>query len=238
MRKLLLLLLVVSSGEALANTAIETETAQIGAKGDIGISNAVEYADAKDGTSGGTLSQFEYGLSDRSEILIEPFFYIWDHPDDEDKVDGTGDLEITPSYMIVLENGWVPAILVATKVKVPTGSKKAGSSGEYDYLPYLIFGQHYGDWIFNANVGVNFVTPPRDAESQATQHTTTWALEAEREFGERWTTFFEVFSSEDEVKTASTALQYQWNDHMSTFGAFGYTEDDEAIFRVGFNLEF
>ena len=119
---------IVQSIPARADTAIETETAQIGKKGDIGISQAYEYSTSKDGTSGGTLTQFEYALSNRAEILIEPFFYTWDHPDGEDKVSGLGDLEVTPSYMVVKENGWTPSVLAAFKLKIPMGSERAGSS--------------------------------------------------------------------------------------------------------------
>lgn len=172
-------------------------------------------------------------MSDRSEILIEPFFYTWDHPKDESKVDGLGDLEITPSYEVVLEDHWVPAILTALKVKIPTGSEKAGSSGKFDYMPYLIFGQHYGGWTFNANLGMNFVSLP---DGEGFGRTTTWCLETEREIAPRLTNFLEVFSTEDHVQTASTALEYQWNEHLNTFGAVGYTKEHEAIFRLGFNL--
>lgn len=235
--RLFSIFIILSFGQvfpAHADTAIETETAQIGKQGDIGVSQSFEYAHAKDGTSGGTLTQFEYGLSDRAEILIEPFFYTWDHPKGESKVDGLGDLEITPSYLVVFEDRWIPSILVAFKLKVPFGSEKAGGSGEFDYLPYFIFGQHYGDWIFNANLGVNITTPVDGGEYGKTL---TWAAEAEREIAPNTTLFIEGFSTEDHVKTVSTALEYQLTDHYNTFGAFSYTEADESIFRFGLNYE-
>ena len=68
-----------------ADTAIETETAQIGKKGDFAVSQAYQYARATDGTSGESVTQFEYALSDRAEILVEPFFYTFDHPKGEKK---------------------------------------------------------------------------------------------------------------------------------------------------------
>jgi hypothetical protein len=235
---LMTVLPIISVGHATlsrADTAIETETAQLGKKGDIGISQAYEYGRAKDGTSGGTLTQFEYAISDRAEILVEPFFYTWDHPKGESKVDGFGDLEITPSYEVLQEDGWTPTIIAAVKVKAPTGSKKAGSSGKFDYMPYLIFGKQYGGWIFNANLGMNFVT---QEDGGGFDRTATWALEAQREFAPNWTGFVEAFSTEDHVKTASTALEYEWNEHVNTFGAVGYTEDHEGIFRLGINFEY
>lgn len=233
--KIRALILAVCAPAAFANTAIETETAQIGAKGDIGFSQSVEYAKARDGKSGGTLTQFEYGLSDRAEILIEPFFYQWEKPDDGEKTSGLGDLELTPSYKVVLEDGLIPDILVATKLKVPTASTKSGGTRKYDIFPYLIFGQHYAGWTFNSNLGVNFAKP---AEGGAYERKVVWDVEAEREIAPNWTAFFEVFSAEEGVKTASTALQYQIGKHFNAFLAVGYNEDHEVIVRPGFNLEF
>ena len=226
--------LAAGTGGAFANTAIETETAQIGKQGEWAISNSLEYAKGRDGTSGQTLTQFEYAISDRAEILIEPFFVVWDHPKGERKRSGAGDLEITPSYMVVLEDGWVPAVLLATKVKIPTGSKALGGSGKYDFYPYLIFGQHYGDWIFNANLGVNFA---RNIDSNSYHTRVVWDVEAEREFG-HWTTFLEAFRAEDGVKTVSTSLQYQVAKHVNGFGVVSYNENHESVVRFGLNIEF
>ena len=174
-------------------------------------------------------------MSDDAELLIKPFFYTWDHPTGESKVGGLGDLEITPSYQFVHEDRWIPAILFAFKLKVPTGSVDAGSSGKPDYLPYFILGQHWGGWTFNVNLGVNFVTPP---DGEPWTHTKTWAVETEREIAPNLTLFLEAFSTEDHVRTASTALEYQWTEVVSTFVAAGYTEQDESIFRVGVNFSF
>lgn len=78
LRLVVALLLQISVATAvkttLADTAIETETAQIGEQGEIGVSQSLEYEKATDGYHMGTLTQFEYGITDRSEILIEPFF--------------------------------------------------------------------------------------------------------------------------------------------------------------------
>jgi len=220
---------------AFADTAIETEAAQIGKQGEIGISQSYEYAKAKDGKSGGTLTQFEYGLSDRAEILIEPFFYVWEHPDGESKVDGLGDLEITPSYEFVTEDNGMPAMLAAFKLKVPTGSKDAGGSGKFDYMPYIILGQHYAGWTFNVNLGVNIVTP---TDGGKYEKVATWAVETEREIMPNLTLLLEAFSTEDNVNTISTALEYQVSKDFNVFGAAGYTEENEAILRAGFNLDF
>lgn len=62
-----------------------------------------------------------------------------------------------------------------------------GGTKKYDYFPYLILGQHYGNWIFNANIGVNFAHP---AEGGAVERTVIWDLETERELAPNWTGFY------------------------------------------------
>jgi len=228
-------LFILYPHNAFADTAIETETAQIGEEGEVGISQSYGWVHSKDGSSGETLTQWEYGLSDRAEILIEPFFYTWDHPRGEQRVWGLGDLEITPSYMTVREKNWVPAILVAIKLKVPTGSKIVGGSGKFDYMPYLIIGKHIGKWTLNANIGVNITTPEKGGSYGKT---VTWSLEAERQIAPKTTLFVEGFSTEEAVKTVSSALEYQWTKHFNTFVMISRTENREGVYRFGINLSY
>jgi Putative MetA-pathway of phenol degradation len=232
-RYLLLTLLCGASTHAYANTAIETETAQIGKQGEANFSQAFEFEHGEDGNARGTLTQYEYGISDRSEILIEPFFYVGLSPKGGKSVSGLGDLEITPSYMMVLEDSWVPAVLAAFKVKVPTGSKKVEGTGKFDLFPYLIFGQHYGGWVFNANLGVNFAKPEGGG---GYEKKTVWDLEAERKVMPDLTLYFEVFSAEDGVKTVSISAEHQFTRRFNVFAVVSRTEEHANVFRVGFNI--
>ena len=110
-----------------------------------------------------TLYQLEYGITDRAEILIENFFYEWDKPKDGPFYSGVGDLEVTPSYMMVLDdpNSWTPAAVAAFKLKVPTATNRDIGTGEFDYQPYIIIGKTLCEWTWNANIGYNFVTSPK-----------------------------------------------------------------------------
>jgi Putative MetA-pathway of phenol degradation len=229
--------IVVGAGPAMANTAIETETAQIGAKGDFAISNSVQLEKTTDGYAVGTLTQFEYGITDRSEILIEPFFQEWDLPDAGSHSHGFGDLELTPSFEFLLENGAVPAMLVAFKLKVPTGSAPDFSTGKLDYYPYLILGQHVGGWTFNANAGVDFVTKAPDSDEPGHKQF-IWDLEAERTFATKFTFFGEGFTDESGVAAVSTALQYQIGEHVNVFVAAAYDAEGTYIVRPGINIPF
>lgn len=110
-------------GTANADLVLETETAELGKKGDWLFSQAIQVDHEKDGgRSIFTVNQYEYALTSKAEILIEPFFYEWNNPKSGRTVDGVGDLEITPSYMVMIddEKSWLPAALLAFKLKVPT----------------------------------------------------------------------------------------------------------------------
>jgi hypothetical protein len=75
---------------------LKPKTAELGRKGTVGISAGVQFEREKDGsTTIFTLNQFEYAITDRAEILIEPFFYEWDRPKTETRFSGMRDLEIT-----------------------------------------------------------------------------------------------------------------------------------------------
>ena len=83
---------------------------------------------------------------------------------------------------------------------------------------------------------MNFVTP--DVGNSPLQRTGTYTLEVEREIAPNLVMFLEGFSTEERVKTVSTALEYEWTEHVNTFAVYSYTEEHESIFRLGFNVEY
>ena len=242
------LFIALSLGSALAlhaDTVLETETAELGKKGEITISNSVQFEKARDGTrTAFTLTQFEYGVTDRAEILIEPFFQEWSKAKGGPTVHGMGDLEITPSYMIVLddEKGWRPAIVLAFKVKVPTARNRDIGTGRVDYYPYVIVGKKIGHWLLNANLGVNFIGRPKD--DNATRNQLIYDFSVEREISDRWSVFAEVFGNSrpavDEVSTFAGALatEYKFTEHFNMFVSVGYDTDHLFNVRPGFNFVF
>ena len=184
-----------------ADTVLETETAELGKKGEGLFSFSVQFERAKDGsTTQFTLTQLEYAVSDRAEILIEPFFQEWDQPKGGKRFHGAGDLEITPSYMIVLEKPYIPAIVLAFKLKVPTARNRDIGTGKYDYYPYLIFGKTYGKWVFNVNLGYDFITSPSKTERLNNEF--IYDFSVERKITDNWSVFAEVFANSSQIGRA------------------------------------
>lgn len=225
------------------DTVLETETAELGRKGEGLFSFSVQFERERDGsTTQFTLTQFEYAITDRAEILIEPFFQEWDQPKGAKRFHGAGDLEITPSYMVVLEKPYVPAIVLAFKLKVPTARNRDIGTGKYDYFPYVIFGKTIGKWVFNANFGYNFITSPSKDEHLKSQF--IYDFSVERKITDKWSVFAEVFANSSpatgEKGTFSGALatEYQFNEHFNAFVSVGYDTDHLFNVRPGFNIPF
>jgi len=227
-----------------ADLVLETETTELGKQGDCLISTALQVERASDGgTAYFTLNQFEYGITDRSEILIEPFFYEWNRPKDGPAYSGVGDLEISPSYLMVLDdpNSWIPAAAAAFKLKVPTATNRNIGTGEFDYQPYIILGKTIGPWICNANFGYDFVTSPKD---EPLNNQFIYDFSVQRNVTDRLGLYAEIFgnsspaSGEKGTFAGAIAAEYKFNEHFNVFTSLGYDTDHVVTLRSGFNIEF
>lgn len=228
-----------------ADTVLETETAELGKKGGWLISESVQFERERDGSrTTFTLMQFEYALTDRAEILIEPFFQEWDKPKGEKRFHGMGDLEITPSYMIVLDDPkrWIPAVVLALKVKVPTAKNRNIGSGRVDYYPYVILGKKVGHWLFNANFGLDVIA--RSKNDHDTRNQFIYDFSVERQLTDKWSVFAEVFANSKpavgDVGTfaGAVATEYKFTEHFNAFVSVGYDTDRLFNVRPGFNIEY
>lgn len=225
-----------------ADLALETETAELGKKGEWLVSTALQFERERDGSTAlFTLNQYEVGLTDRAEILIEPFFLEWGHPKGEKSYHGMGDLEITPSYMVILETEKTPAVVLALKVKVPTARNRAIGTREWDYYPYVILGKKWHDWLFNANFGRNFITSPAD---EPLKDQWIYDFSAERVITEKWSIIGEIFGNskaaagEKATFAGAIATEYKFTEHFNTFVSVGYDTDHLMAIRSGFNITY
>src|SRR5436190_14424680 len=177
---------------AKADLVLETETAQIGMKGHGNLSNALQVERDKDGKTYLTETQFEYGINDRTELLVEPFFYEKQMPKGGDSTSGVGDVEVTLSYMIVTETANRPAILLAQKVKIPTATNRDIGTGKADFTSYAIIGKTWGPVELNINLGWEFVGKVSSAELK---DQFIWDASLNFPVADRTTLFTEVFGN-------------------------------------------
>ena len=74
---------------------LETETAQLETQGHGNFSNALQSETSSDDKTYLTETQFEYAVNDRTEILVEPFFYERTTPKGGSTEHGVGDVEMS-----------------------------------------------------------------------------------------------------------------------------------------------
>jgi hypothetical protein len=103
----------------LARQPLETETARQPQAGSFEVQTAFEYQTSKEGTERALPFAFEYGVTDRLALTVEPVFYTAIRPKQGQRATGLGDLEITLSYLSERERGRLPALAVAGEVKAP-----------------------------------------------------------------------------------------------------------------------
>jgi hypothetical protein len=234
----LLTLLALANNLVRADLVLETETAYLGKKGEGTFGNAVQFERDKDGLTILTLTALEYAPTDDLEILFEPFFYEEQHPKGGPVVSGQGDTELTFSYRIVDEGKIMPAVVLAAKVKLPTATNAEIGTRRADYTGYLILGKTIDGWEFNANAAVETFGSPAGSDFK---NQFIYDFSVNHSISEKWTGYGEVFgntSPEAGVRgTFSGAIgaEYQWSEHVNSFGSLGLDTDHLTVVRMGIN---
>lgn len=105
-RVFLLLVLFTSAGgftSLRAQQPLETETARPPKKGTVEVQTTFEFQTSKEGTERAVPLAFEYGITDRLSLLVEPVFYTAIRPKQGQQATGPGDLEVTLSLILWLK---------------------------------------------------------------------------------------------------------------------------------------
>jgi hypothetical protein len=147
-----------------AQQPLETETARPPKKGAFEVQTAFEYQRSKEGTERAVPFAFEYGITDRLSVMVEPVSHTAIRPKVGTRATGVGDLEITLSYLFAHEKGWRPALAIAGEVKAPTARNVLIGSRKTDFAVYLIGSKRSGKFDTHANIGYTFVGKPAGAQ--------------------------------------------------------------------------
>src|SRR6267378_711440 len=132
MRILTTLLLVLAASSLYASQPLETETARMLPPGVCKIELTGEYQTSHDGTERAIPLVFEYGLTSRTEITVEPVFATSIRPKAGTKASGFGDVEVTLTHLFLPEAGSAPALAVAGEIKLPTAGNRQIGTGKTD----------------------------------------------------------------------------------------------------------
>lgn len=185
-----------------AGQPLETETARLLGAKVLEMQSVFEFQTAKDGNEFALPLAFEYGITDRLQILVEPVLFSSIHPDGGDSTTGIGDTEATIMYKIADESTFMPALAIATEVKFATASNNRIGSGKTDYTPFIIASKRIGRWDLHANFGYSIIGEPTGVSAE---NTFNYAVAAEYYASEKWRFVAEVIGNTSALGRAEGA---------------------------------
>src|SRR5262249_53097699 len=179
----------------------EPERARPARRGVLSMEANYELQTSSDGTEVAVPLAFEYGLTDRLELMAEPVPYTSIQPRDASTVSGVGDVEVTLSDLIHSESRHVPALALAGELKIPAAEAPLIGSDHYDWTTYLIGSKRFGSLDVHANVGYTVVGHPSDLH---VNNTLDYALAAEYFVSRRWCVVAEVIGNTAAIPEAGS----------------------------------
>jgi hypothetical protein len=132
------------------------------------VEGSFEYQRASDGTETAVPLVFDYGLTSRLELSVEPVVASSINPDVGPSAHGAGDVETTLKWVVLSEHQRRPVIALAGEVKIPTAHSKLIGSGETDYRLFAAVSLRRGFWDLHANIGYTIVGAPSELTAENT----------------------------------------------------------------------
>jgi hypothetical protein len=148
-----------SSGQVL-----ETETARLRLKGAVQAGANVEVQTSTEGHELAMPALFEYGITDRWELVVEPVAGTWIRPRIGRRASGAGDTEVTLQYLAASESGRRPAMALAGEVKLPSARNTLIGTGQTDVAAYFIASKRFGRLDAHVNLSYTWVGQPPNAQ--------------------------------------------------------------------------
>jgi hypothetical protein len=140
---------------------LETEESKPLLRGQVEIGTGLEFQTSREGTETALPIAFEYGLTEKLTLLVEPVGFTGIRPKIGTRATGFGDLEITVFYQVLSERKVLPSISVSGEIKIPTARNQLIGTGKTDYTPYLIASKTIGRFFTSANLSYTFIGKPQ-----------------------------------------------------------------------------
>ena len=150
--------------EPCAAQVLETETARLRLPGAVQGGLNYEFQTSAEGHESAVPFLFEYGITDRLELAVEPVAATRIRPRVGPKAAGFGDTEMTLTYLAMRESRSFPALAFAGEIKFGTARNPLIGTGEPDYAAYLIASKRFGRLDTHFNLTYTFVGQPPGPE--------------------------------------------------------------------------
>lgn len=170
---------------------LETETARLRLKGAVQAGSNFEYQWSSEGHESAIPFTFEYGITDRLELVLEPVARTRIRPNAGTQASGAGDTEMTLQYLLHREGRW-PALALGGEVKFPTAKNSLIGTGKTDYAGILIASKRLGNVDTHLNLSYTFVGQPAGAKLT---NVVGGALAAVVPMGRRFRAYSEVLAT-------------------------------------------
>ena len=151
---------LVVSPSCARGQVLETETARLLPAGGLNLANTFEFQRSSEGTETAIPLAFEWGITNRLELLVEPVVYTAVRTKVGPRATGVGDLEMTLTVGLRRETPGGPALAFAGEVKVPTARNVLIGTGKTDVAGYLIASKRFGRLDVHANLGYTVLGRP------------------------------------------------------------------------------
>lgn len=142
---------------------LETETVRLLPQGGIKLGGAYEFQTSSEGKEQAIPLEFEYGLSKRLELVIEPVAFASVRPKNRKGATGNGDTEVTLLYQFADESDILPAMGIAGEVKLPTTHNPQLGSGKADYATIFVASKKFGALDVHGNLSYTVYGQPKGA---------------------------------------------------------------------------
>jgi hypothetical protein len=150
--------LALATGTAAqAGQPLETETARLPAQGHGNLQFVFEHQSSSTGKESAFPLAFEFGITDRLELAVEPVVFTSIRPTVGNRARGFGDTEVTLTYLLSHESGGMPAFAIAGEVKLPTTHNPLIGTGGTDFRVVGIASKRFGPVDVHANLGYTIV---------------------------------------------------------------------------------
>lgn len=183
---------LLAGGTAIASQPLETETARLLPAGVFKIEAAAEFQTSHEGTERAYPFVFEYGLTNKTEITIEPVLGTSIRPKVGTRANGIGDLEVTLTHLFLQESNNAPAFALAGEVKIPTARNRLIGTGKTDFTAWAIASKRLGRIDLHANLGYTIVGRPAGT---SLSNIVDYALAEEFHVNPRWDVAGEVIGN-------------------------------------------
>jgi hypothetical protein len=156
-----LAVLLATAPRSAAAQVLETEESKPLAPGVLHLGAGLEFQTSKEGTETALPLAWEYGLSHRMTLLVEPVCYTGIRPHSGTRATGVGDIEMTLFYQLMPERSIAPAITISGEVKLPTARNQLIGTGKTDFTPYFIASKTTGRFFSSVNLSYTFIGKPQ-----------------------------------------------------------------------------